>query len=150
MTPADASDSSAVIDVSALPPLPPTEGYCVACGDHFDKRRYDPRGVAVGVSHELKTCPRHRWARRRTRVDRVTAFVKDQAARRFVDEHPDGATLEEVAAALGVSRERVRQIESRALRKLRAEFPPELLAELLGVARHDGLDGEAADRGDDE
>lgn len=41
------------------------------------------------------------------------------AARRVVSEHPDGMTLEEVGKVLGVTRERVRQIEADALRKLR-------------------------------
>lgn len=36
----------------------------------------------------------------------------------FVAEHPDGATLAEVSALFGVSRERVRQIEESALAKL--------------------------------
>lgn len=36
----------------------------------------------------------------------------------FVDEHPEGATLEAVGAVWGVTRERVRQIEAKALRKL--------------------------------
>jgi len=37
-------------------------------------------------------------------------------------ENRPGSTLDEVAKALGVTRERVRQIEKEALRKLRAEF----------------------------
>ena len=38
---------------------------------------------------------------------------------KIVDEHPDGMTLEEVGRVLGVTRERVRQIEVVALRKLK-------------------------------
>lgn len=37
----------------------------------------------------------------------------------FVKENPDGATLEQIGAILSVTRERVRQIESRALIRLR-------------------------------
>lgn len=40
-------------------------------------------------------------------------------ARRIVAENPDGMTLEEVGAHLGITRERVRQIEAAALQKLR-------------------------------
>lgn len=40
----------------------------------------------------------------------------------FIDKHPDGATLEEVGEVLGITRERVRQIEFSALRKLRREL----------------------------
>ena len=40
-------------------------------------------------------------------------------ARRIVAENPDGMTLEEVGQVLGVTRERVRQIEAAALEKLR-------------------------------
>ena len=45
----------------------------------------------------------------------------DPGAQAFFAQHPGGATLEEVAAALGVTRERVRQIEEVALRKCRRE-----------------------------
>ena len=47
-------------------------------------------------------------------------FEADPEARAFVDEHEGGATLEEIGAVLGVTRERVRQIEEAALRKARA------------------------------
>jgi len=56
----------------------------------------------------------------------------------------DGATLDEVAAALGVSRERVFQIEKTALRKFRAKLRARLkdmgieLADLHAAA--DGID----------
>ena len=35
-----------------------------------------------------------------------------------VDDHPNGMTLEEVGEELGVTRERIRQIESRAMKKV--------------------------------
>jgi len=125
--------------------IPRYMGTCIACGDAFDKRRIDEHtGQVLGINRSLKTCPRHRWARRKTRVDRTTAYLRDEAAQRFVHDNPDGATLEEVAAALGVSRERVRQIEARAIRKLRGVVSPEQLAELLGlVPRHDDDDAES-------
>ncbi len=50
----------------------------------------------------------------------------------FVDAHPEGATCEQVAAVFGCSGEAVRQVEERALRKMRDE------------------DGEAEDDSDNE
>jgi hypothetical protein len=43
----------------------------------------------------------------------------DPWAQAFVDVHPEGATLEDVGAMFGVTKERVRQIEAEAMRKLR-------------------------------
>lgn len=45
-------------------------------------------------------------------------WERDPWAQAFVDAHPDGASLEEVGDALGVTRERVRQIELIAMRKI--------------------------------
>lgn len=44
---------------------------------------------------------------------------EDKYAQKLVEEHPYGMTLDEIGRELGVSRERVRQIENEALRKLR-------------------------------
>ena len=44
-------------------------------------------------------------------------------ARRFGLDGEQPQTLEEVGAGLGITRERVRQLESRALRELRAVAP---------------------------
>lgn len=46
-------------------------------------------------------------------------YEDDLWAQTFVAAHPGGATLEEVAAALGIVGERVRQIEEVAMRKCR-------------------------------
>ena len=40
----------------------------------------------------------------------------------FVAAHPDGGTLEQVASLWGVTRERVRQLEARAVAKLQREL----------------------------
>lgn len=50
-------------------------------------------------------------------------FAVDDAAQRFVGEHPWGATRDEIAEVTGVSRELVRLVERTALRRLRENFP---------------------------
>lgn len=55
--------------------------------------------------------------RRRMPVDK-TPYEEDEACQRFVADHPGGATLGEIAEYMGVTRERVRQIEFGALKKL--------------------------------
>lgn len=46
-------------------------------------------------------------------------YDDDEACQRFVADHPNGATLGEIGALYGVTRERIRQIEAAALRKLK-------------------------------
>lgn len=64
-------------------------------------------------------------------IDSVTRYEDDPAAQRFVAEHPGGAMLEEIADVLGVTRQRVQQIEASALRHMRARM------KLAGVAAED-------------
>jgi len=52
------------------------------------------------------------------RVHRSKPYELDDAARAFVAAHPDGGTLEEVAAAMGCSRRAIFACEQRALKKL--------------------------------
>jgi len=47
--------------------------------------------------------------------------------------HPNGATLEDVARAFGVTRERIRQMEAKALRKLKHPAIRRKLKEMLGI-----------------
>lgn len=49
----------------------------------------------------------------------VLPWRDDPWAQAFVRAHPDGGSLEEVGKAIGVTRERVRQLEESALMKLR-------------------------------
>lgn len=49
----------------------------------------------------------------------VLSWREDPWAQAFVRAHPEGGSLEEVGMALGVTRERVRQLEESALMKLR-------------------------------
>jgi hypothetical protein len=64
-------------------------------------------------------------------IDAITPYASDVAAQLFVAHFGDGATLEDIGDALGVTRERVRQIEQVALRHLRAR------AKLAGISRED-------------
>lgn len=51
-------------------------------------------------------------------IDPSTRYEDDVDAQEFVSRHPDGATLDQVAEAFGVTRERARQIEEGALHKI--------------------------------
>lgn len=96
-------------------------GVCRVCGETFDRRRRNAEGKIVGQS-DTRTCPRHRWGRRdvsEVLVDRDTRYEKDVACQLFVATFRGGATLDSIAEAIGVSRERVRQIETEAIRKVR-------------------------------
>lgn len=60
----------------------------------------------------------------------ILDYAQDPWAQSFVRRHPGGASLEEVGDALGLVRERVRQVEEIAMRKVR------LGAEALGLDLH--------------
>lgn len=73
-------------------------------------------------------------------IDATTPFADDAEAQRLVAEHPDGMTLEQVGDVLGVTRERIRQIEAAALKSLRlrcalAGIEPEDVAQMLAGKR---------------
>lgn len=53
-------------------------------------------------------------------IDDRTPYEADFKARVFVSMHPNGATLESVAAMFDVTRERIRQIEASAISRLGA------------------------------
>jgi len=58
----------------------------------------------------------------RRAVDRLPEIERDIIKRRYgLDGDPDPQALEEIGRGLGMSRERVRQIESRALERLAEE-----------------------------
>lgn len=123
-------------------------GRCRVCGEDFDRRRYDEEGRVVGVNRDTRTCPRHRWLRRPggALIDKDTPYEEDVACQLFVATFRGGATLDAIAMALGVSRERVRQIQNEAVKKLRAagvlSFGLEAGEMRGGARRHDGPDEE--------
>jgi hypothetical protein len=96
-------------------------GVCRVCGAVFDRRRYDASGRINGANRS-PTCPKHRWRRGTDEplVDRDTPYEDDVGCQLFVSTFRGGATLDAIAEAFGVSRERVRQIETEAVRKLGA------------------------------
>jgi DNA-directed RNA polymerase sigma subunit (sigma70/sigma32) len=61
-----------------------------------------------------------RSRRPKSAISDVLPYEDDLVARVFVAMHPNGATLEEVGAMFDVTRERIRQIEAKAIRKLQA------------------------------
>jgi DNA-directed RNA polymerase sigma subunit (sigma70/sigma32) len=100
---------------------------CRVCGEPFYSR-----------SRSITTCLRHRWARNgEVLVDRTTPYEQDTAARLFVLHFAEGAPLEAIGEAMGISRERVRQIVDEAIAKLRRSGLD--LSEL--AARHDPVGG---------
>lgn len=96
-------------------------GLCRVCGAPIDRRRRNAAGKVVRSSLDTQTCPQHRWLRANSDVlvDKDTPYRRDVAAQLFVAIFKGGATLDSIAEALGVSRERVRQIEGDAIAKLR-------------------------------
>lgn len=71
-------------------------------------------------------------------IDGHTRFHLDRVAQDFVAEHPAGATLEEVGEVFALTRERIRQIEAKAMRRLVARL------RLAGVVESDVLEMLAA------
>lgn len=99
-----------------------------------DERR--PRRCTVCASYELVTstrCAAHTVValRNAAPIDGATRYDDDPACQAFVNAHADGADLAEIAAALGLSYERVRQLVDIAVRKLRRRMP------LVGVSAED-------------
>lgn len=74
--------------------------------------------------HDRDDCPRS-VGRRRKIFDPWSdlSYEEHNEARAIVRENPDGMTLEEVGKVLGVTRERVRQIEVNALAKVADLLP---------------------------
>lgn len=60
-----------------------------------------------------------RWSERAVHRELDTApYLDDLRVRRFVVEHPEGASLDEIAVAMNLSKEGVANCERRAIRKV--------------------------------
>jgi RNA polymerase sigma-32 factor len=77
--------------------------------------------VDPGASPEQQAAEREQHRRIKERIEAALTFLstreREIVMRRYLDD--DGATLATLGAHLGISRERVRQLESRARDKLR-------------------------------
>ncbi len=96
---------------------------CVVCGERFVRL---PR---------TRRC--HGCAHQRTPsalIDSITPYEGDARCQYVVQCHPDGLTLEEIGDLLGLTRERIRQIEHRALLNFRRR------ALLAGIREEDVLE----------
>jgi hypothetical protein len=69
----------------------------------------------------------------------LLSFEEHSFVHEFIAQRPDGATLDEIGAAMGVTGERVRQIYERALSKLRDHFGVHGLDETYQEERREPL-----------
>jgi RNA polymerase sigma factor (sigma-70 family) len=72
---------------------------------------------------DAETSDRLRSTELAAALDRLNPRMRHVVCRRFGLDGQAPETLEEVGAGLGITRERVRQLESRALRELRMVAP---------------------------
>jgi RNA polymerase sigma factor (sigma-70 family) len=72
---------------------------------------------------DVETAERLRTVELGEALDRLNPRMRHVLAQRFGLDGNHPQTLEEVGAGLGITRERVRQLESRALRELRTVAP---------------------------
>jgi len=56
--------------------------------------------------------------RARALIDGTTPYDEDKRCQYVVEHHPHGLTLDQIGDLLGLTRERVRQIEAKALERL--------------------------------
>jgi RNA polymerase sigma-32 factor len=89
---------------------------------------HSPNQEAMLAEHERETALAAATKNALKKLDPRERFI---VRKRFMDDTP--WTLQELGEHFGTSRERMRQIEKRALSKLRAEFTPQLAESLAPV-----------------
>lgn len=87
-----------------------------------------PAEVALSLAHYSHADPHAPPGAPGAWTWEALAYEDDPWAQAFVARHPAGATLDQVGAALGLVRERVRQVEETAMRKF------ETAARALGLS----------------
>lgn len=107
-----------------------TRGECSTCGIEVER----PGSIARSRLR-CESCHRLRIVSGAP-VNSTTRFDQDEAAKAFVRVNPDGATFDDIGAALGVTRQRAHQIFEEVLpifirRCLAKGVPPEDLHEML-------------------
>lgn len=104
---------------------------CALCGAPRASNRRDRRGrCCVGIHEPAGALVSH-----------VSEYEDDPAARLFVETFADGASAATVGLALGISRQRVQQIEAAACRRLATTA-----SKLFGWGPHDLAEALAARR----
>lgn len=79
---------------------------CSSCGDHG----HDRRSCSISKSTNPRSKNFNSW--------HDLEYYEDVQVQDIIKRHPDGMTLEQVGSELGITRERVRQIEVVAMQKL--------------------------------
>lgn len=140
------------VDAEPMPARPKTRAECelphgmrpcpfVGCRHHM--LGLELQGVAVATGRHVLQFGAD------GNIDAYVDELVEQLAHRpscaldLLDKSPDGLTLEEVGNAFRVTRERIRQVEAKALRKL-----PKRVRAALSIGREDLRPGAPAQQGD--
>ena len=113
---------------------------CQSCIGTMNATRRNELMRAHGVDIPTPRNTRKPRTEHQIRLDTLP-WERDFETQMFVEDHVDGAKLEDVGQYMGLTRERVRQIEAKALRKLKAKCKEEglTLQDFLGTWRGPAL-----------
>lgn len=123
---------------------------CEHCGSSYSARHAKSRYCSLMCSGRARTGQPHVICTHGLALDECRECVTvDVSVSQWVSVHPDGATYDEIAASLGMTWERVRQIIDGALDRLRAENP-EYVSVLSAFEHHTHSMWDRADSVGDE